>query len=85
MVYVLKKKLYLCTVILCEIAHARQNDQALLHSLNRNIAIDYGTNRFYILVWSDGSSLYCYLLDIFCSKRHTQLWHPQGAQSLHLA
>jgi hypothetical protein len=48
-------------------------------------AVDYGTNRFILLVWSDGSCLYSYLLGIFCSQRRTQLWYPQGAQSLHLA
>lgn len=45
---------------------------------NSIFAVDYGTNRFYLLVWSDSSSLFGYLLGIFCSQRRTQLWYPQG-------
>ena len=34
--YNLAKKLYICTRKACEAAHARQNEQALLPSLNRS-------------------------------------------------
>ena len=48
-------------------------------------AIDYDTNKHYLLVWTIGSSLYCDLLDIFRSQGNTQLWYSQGTPRLYLA
>ena len=59
----------------------------MVHKSKKNciFAVDYDTNRFYLLVWSNSSSLYSYLLGVFCSQGRTQLWYTQGTQSLHLA